>query len=78
MGLGSGFIEDFIALKRCGALDGVRRVAEIGAQQLADTFLTDDKLLDELYKLFGARRVDLGRPCGAENFTRKAPPSGPF
>jgi hypothetical protein len=78
MGLGSGFLEDFIALKRCGALEGVRRVAEIGAQQLADTFLTDDKLLDELYGLFGAKRVDIGRPCGPENFTRKAPPSGPF
>jgi len=78
MGLGSGFLEDFIELKRAGALDGVRRVAEIGAQQLADTFLTCDKLLDELYGLFGTRRVDLGRPCGAENFSRKAPPSAPF
>jgi hypothetical protein len=65
-------------LKRIGALDGMRRVVEIGSQQLADSFLTDAKLLDELYTLFGACRVDLGRPCGEANFTRKAPPSRPF
>lgn len=65
-------------LKRIGALDGMRRVVEIGSQQLADSFLTNAKLLDELYTLFGACRVDLGRPCGEANFTRKAPPSRPF
>ena len=78
MGLSSGFLDDLIELKRSGALDGLHRVAEIGSQQLADSFLTSDKLLDELYTLFGARRVDLGRPCGEANFTRKAPPSRPF
>ena len=54
MGLGSGFLDDLIELKRIGALDGVRRVVEIGSQQLADSLLTSDKLLDELYALFGA------------------------
>jgi hypothetical protein len=30
-----GFLEHLIELKRIGALDGVRRVVEIGSQQLA-------------------------------------------
>ena len=78
MGLGLGFLDDLIALKRSGALDGVKRVAEIGSQQLSDSLLTSDARLDELYGLFGAQRVDLGRPCGEANFTKKAPPSRPF
>jgi hypothetical protein len=78
MGLSIGFLDDLIALKRAGALDGVKRVAEIGSQQLADSLLMSDARLDELYGLFGAPRVDLGSPCGEANFTRKAPPSRPF
>ena len=41
MGLGSGFLDDLIELKRIGALDGMRRVVEIGSQQLADSLLIE-------------------------------------
>ena len=41
MGLGHGFFVDLIELQRSGALDGFTRVVEIGAQQLADSFLVE-------------------------------------
>jgi len=78
MGLGRAFLDDLIALKRNGAIDGARRVAEIGAQQLADSVLEADSALAELHALFKRPRVDLGRPCGENNFTRQAPSSRPF
>jgi SAM-dependent methyltransferase len=78
MGLDSCFLNDFIDLKRMGALDGARRVVELGAQQLADQFLEAEASLNDIYKLYAAPRVDLGRPCGQENFTKKAPPASVF
>jgi SAM-dependent methyltransferase len=78
MGLDICFLDDLIDLKRIGALDGVRRVVEMGAQQLADTFLEGDASLNEIYRLFGTPRGDLGQPSGQENFTKKAPPARMF
>jgi len=77
MGLSAAFLNDLIDLKRSGVLDAARRVVEIGAQQLADNFLTA-AALDELYGLFGRPRIDLGAPVGAENFTAAAPRSTAF
>jgi hypothetical protein len=77
MGLGFGFLVDLVTLKRSGALDGARRVMEIGSQQTADNMLEADELLDELYALFGKPRVNLGRPS-KDNFTDLAPPAEPF
>lgn len=78
MGLGSGILWDLIELKRRGFINGATRVAEIGEQQLADTFLTADEQLDKVYRLFAKRRIALGGPVGRENFTHRAPPSRAF
>ena len=77
MGLSVAFLRDLIHLKRHGVLDGARRVVEIGAQQLADNFLTAAEL-DEVYELFGRPKIDLGAPVGPENFTERAPRSTAF
>lgn len=77
MGLNCELLSDLIALKRAGALDGATRVAEIGAQQLADTFLTSPDL-PVIYGLFGRDPVSLGQPVGPENFTNNAPSSAAF
>jgi hypothetical protein len=76
MGLNRPFLDDLIALKRLGA--SIRRVAEIGAQQLADTFLSATDALGELYGLFDREQVDLGKPVGPENFAKLAPSSDRF
>jgi len=78
MGLGRGFLENLIELKRSGRIDGAARVVEIGSQQLADGFLESDDLLDDIYRLCGRSRVQLGDPVGPENFTEKAPPAETF
>jgi SAM-dependent methyltransferase len=67
MGLGRGFLLDLIDLKRSGALNGTRRVAEIGAQQLADTLIEAPELA-ELCHLFGASDVLRLAPVGVQNF----------
>lgn len=63
MGLGLAFLRDLVELKRHGALDNLTAVAEIGAQQLADSFLTAAEL-DEAYVLFRHPRAVLA-PVGA-------------
>jgi SAM-dependent methyltransferase len=77
MGLRREFLEDLLTLKRLGALEGARRVIEIGSQQLDDSFLASTDLLDQARQIFGGAKVDLGSPSGA-NFARSAPPSRPF
>src|SRR5262245_19920801 len=76
MGLSVQFLEDLIALKRRGF--SVQRVAEIGAQQLSDQFLSATKPLADIYRLYGRERVGLGQPAGAQNFTKSAPQSVAF
>jgi hypothetical protein len=78
MGIGLGFLANLVELKRSGAIDGFTRVIEIGAQQLADSFLTADDLLSEVYSLFGKDRVQLGVPSGDGNFIKAAPSSRLF
>jgi Methyltransferase domain len=77
MGLRREFLEDLITLKRLGALEGARRVIEIGSQQLGDSFLASTDLLDQAYQIFGQAKVDLGSPSGAD-FAASAPSSRPF
>jgi SAM-dependent methyltransferase len=77
MGLGLGFLRSLIALKTSGALDGAKRVIEIGAQQLANNLLEAAEL-DEVYRLFGRPRVDLGAPVAVDQFARSAPSSRRF
>ena len=77
MGLGLGFLADLVTLKRSGALDGARRVVEIGSQQIADNMLEADELLIELYGLFGKPKAQLGS-LSKDNFTDLAPPAEPF
>jgi hypothetical protein len=54
MGLGVDAIHLINALKQMGYFNGERSVVEIGAQQLADSFLTASDVLDEAAQLFGA------------------------
>jgi hypothetical protein len=67
-----------IDLKRRGLFSTPVALIEIGAQQLADEFLTDSVNLDAIYKSFARRRIDLGQPGGVENFSDLAPTSQPF
>jgi hypothetical protein len=53
-------------------------VIEIGAQQLSDSLLQADDLLDELYALFAASRPHLGTPKGGQNLADDAPSSRSF
>lgn len=78
MGLTLTILDELLRLKYEGALDHVRRVVDIGAQQLTDDLLAADWRLNELYRLFGRPRVDLGRPVGRENFTDRAPSAAAF
>ncbi|HYM31975.1 MAG TPA: hypothetical protein VEU47_11775 [Candidatus Cybelea sp.] len=55
MGIGSDLIVDLVTLKRAGELEGCNAVVEIGAQQLAQSFLDAKAELDGLYALFGAK-----------------------
>ena len=78
MGLGGGFLVDLIELKRGGHLAEATKVIEIGAQQLADSFLTSDGLLEEVFALFGRSRPDLGKPHGSFLMAEDAPSSRRF
>lgn len=78
MGLGRAFLGDLLELKRSGALNEFTSVVEIGAQQLADSLLDADDHLEELHSLFMVPRVDIGRPVGQANFTRRAPSAHTF
>lgn len=64
MGLGAQFLDELIALKRSDAVT-TGKVIEIGAQQLANSFLRADGTLGEAYRLFDCRRPDLGTPRDA-------------
>jgi hypothetical protein len=77
MGLGREFLRDLITLRRAGELEGARRVAEIGAQQLADSLIEAPEM-EEACRLFGAKKVFRVTPVGDENFTAHAPPARPF
>jgi hypothetical protein len=78
MGLTSELLRELNGLKRHGLLGNPRSVAEIGAQQLTDQFLRAAEERTEIYRVFGATPIDLGRPVGQEHFTAQAPPSQPF
>jgi hypothetical protein len=73
MGLGPLFLRDLMALKRLGALDGCRRVVEIGAQQINDDLITAPQLPEFLSALGAPHGLRL-KPVGAENFAELAPP----
>jgi hypothetical protein len=77
MGLGNVFLNDLIELKQKGALDGGRRVMEIGAQQISDSLMIAPGLT-EAYRLFGCTSPPLLVPVGAENFNAQAPSSAAF
>jgi hypothetical protein len=77
MGLGLAFLRDLIELKRSGALDHVRHVLEIGAQQLADSLITAEPEFEQLQTLFRAE-VHRAIPVGTESFATSAPVSRPF
>ena len=53
MGLGNVFLNNLIELKQKGALDGAKRVVEIGAQQISDSLMVAPEL-PVAYALFGA------------------------
>jgi hypothetical protein len=53
---------ELLQLKRAGTIDGLDRVVEIGAQQLANSFLQSRDLLDQLYELAGRPYAELGTP----------------
>jgi len=84
MALSGAWIRELIELKRTGALDGARRVVEIGAHQLTNSFLQAKGELDELYALYAVPRPDLGDPKWAGTLNRsellhaEAPSSQPF
>jgi hypothetical protein len=56
MGIGSDLIYDLTNLKNAGELVDSKRVVEIGAQQLSNSFLGAGSELTKLYKLFGKER----------------------
>lgn len=76
MGIGVQVIADLLTLKKSGALDGCRRVIEIGSQQLANSALDAGDTLDELYERCSRPGVALGEPT--VDFTTEAPPSRAF
>jgi len=77
MGLGNVFLTDLIELKQKGALDGAKRVMEIGAQQISDSLMIAPEL-PTLYRLFGCTSPPAFKPVGAANFSEAAPSSAPF
>jgi hypothetical protein len=72
MGLGPLFLEDFIALKRRGLLEGYRHIVEIGAQQMNDRLIASPQL-DEIVALFGGTKPAL-TPVGAPRIRPSSPP----
>lgn len=77
MGLGRAFLWDLIELKRSGALNGAKKIVEIGEQQIADNLMIAPEL-PEAYRLFDCRVPPVLEPVGANNFTHSAPDSLPF
>ena len=61
--------EDLLTLKRSGALDGARRVIEIGSQQLDDSFLCIDRLAAIKPARFSVERKSI--------WDRRAAPTSP-
>jgi hypothetical protein len=78
MGLGPGFLTDLIEMKRGGRLTRGLKIMEIGAQQLADSLLQANDLLDDLYAIFAKPRPDLGVPSGGSVLSDNAPSSRVF
>lgn len=84
MGLVYETILHLTALRRSGRLPDRARVVEIGAQQLANSFLRADEALAELYGLFGRKPIELGvqqetsTVDGVERQAETAPASQPF
>jgi hypothetical protein len=84
MGLSHHLLDELVALKSSHALDGAKRVVEIGAQQLSNPFLRSLSALTEIFRLFGLQAPDLGGPIAAgfqgalELQSNEAPTSGPF
>ena len=70
IGLGYGFLVDFMTLKRSGALEGAHQVMEIGSQQIPDNMLEAQDLL-ELYALFRKPRFR-PRPFSQGQFYRSS------
>ncbi len=77
MGLGNVFLNDLIELKQKGALDGAKRVMEIGAQQISDSLMIAPEL-PAAYALFGCTSPPVLMPVGAANFSTAAPSSAGF
>src|SRR5580693_10425559 len=77
MGLGNVFLRDLIELKQKGALDGAKRVMEIGAQQISDSLMIAPEL-PVAYKLFGCMSPPPFKPVGEANFSSAAPSSALF
>lgn len=84
MGLGREFLRRVVDLKRSGSIDNASSVIEIGAQQLSNSLLEAEDLLDDLYSLSGKPRISLGDPIRAgitgnlENLADNAPSSRTF
>ena len=66
MGLNSGFLREFIELKKRGVFIGPSAVVEIGAQQLSNDFLRSVDLINETFAIFGRAPVPLGEPIASE------------
>jgi hypothetical protein len=84
VGLAADTILHLINLRRAGRLPDRGRVVEIGAQQLANSFLRAKAELAELYGLFDRKPVELGSQQetaivdGIELQAEAAPASQPF
>src|SRR5579863_6470831 len=81
MGLTAFFLAELVELKRSGLIPG-RRVVEIGAHQLSNLFLRAEDDLNEIYRLYGAERAQLGSMAdsldGPEIITSASPQSRLF
>jgi SAM-dependent methyltransferase len=85
MGLGPPLLHEIIELKRSGALTGMTKVVEIGAQQLSNEFLRAQRLLKEACDLFErpdnlnlGTSIYAGYAGGLELQAQDAPASQPF
>ena len=84
MGLNSGFLRDFLDLKKRGVFIGSPAVIEIGAQQLSNDFLRSTDLISEAFSTFGRSPIPLGEPVesdvinGIEQQSEKNPSSREF
>lgn len=76
MGLGNAFLQDLLALKRDGQLNSLKRVAELGDQQINDTLMAAPEL-PELCRLFGGHTPQLN-PVGSRTLTESSPSSKLF